>query len=81
MFSVISPFFVKYITPHVFIHSFDAFSENLQCNSHENKENALNEKVCPNFWPVLYLQYIVQRYENADGFCLLAMLATCNKEY
>ena len=31
MFSVISPFFVKYITPHVFIHSFDAFSENLQC--------------------------------------------------
>uniref|UniRef100_A0AAY4EW69 Telomere repeat-binding factor dimerisation domain-containing protein n=1 Tax=Denticeps clupeoides TaxID=299321 RepID=A0AAY4EW69_9TELE len=24
-----SPLFVKYITPHVFIHSFDAFSENL----------------------------------------------------
>ncbi|XP_028850189.1 dual specificity protein phosphatase 7-like [Denticeps clupeoides] len=24
MFSVISPFFVKYINPHVFIHSFDA---------------------------------------------------------
>jgi len=24
-------------------------------NSHENKENALNEKVCPNFWPVLYV--------------------------
>jgi len=24
-------------------------------NSHENKENALNEKVCPNFWPVLYM--------------------------
>ena len=25
--------------------------------SHENKENALNEKVCPNFWPVLYIYY------------------------
>ena len=23
--------------------------------SDENKENTLNEKVCPNFWPVLYI--------------------------
>uniref|UniRef100_A0A8B9HI57 Rho guanine nucleotide exchange factor (GEF) 10-like a n=1 Tax=Astyanax mexicanus TaxID=7994 RepID=A0A8B9HI57_ASTMX len=35
-----------------------SFSENLQCKTHENKENALNEKVCPNFWPVLYLSVL-----------------------
>lgn len=36
---------------------FTAFSENLQCtvNSHENTDNALNEMVCPNFWPVQYI--------------------------
>ena len=34
--------------------------------SHENKENALNEKVCPNFWPVLYIYIYVnfQFYNN-----------------
>ena len=25
-------------------------------NSHENKEKTLNEKVCPNFWLVVYLK-------------------------
>ena len=55
MFLVISHFFVYYIIPYVFIHSFDAFSENLQrtLNSHENKEKILNEKVCQNFWLVV----------------------------
>ena len=31
MFWVISHFFVSYIIPYVFINSFDALSENLQC--------------------------------------------------
>ena len=26
-------------------------------NSHENEEKKLNEKVCPNFWLVVYVKY------------------------
>lgn len=68
MFLVIQPFFVKYITPHVFIHSCGAFSENINC--HENKENKLNEKVRPNFWPVLYVyapKNLIRRHFSVDG--------------
>ena len=34
-------------------------------NSHGIKGNALNEKVCPNFWPVLYI-YIFICYESGS---------------
>ena len=53
VFSVVLHFFVKFIIPHVLIHSFDTFRI-YNVNSHEKKGNSLNEKVCPNFWSVLY---------------------------
>ena len=36
-------------------------------NSHENKENALNEKVCPNFWPVLYMEASRAVFRRENG--------------
>ena len=30
-------------------------------NGDENKENTLNEKVCPNFWPVLYVRKLKKK--------------------
>ena len=57
MFWVTSQFFVYYIIPYVFIYSF-AFIASVRIyyvNSHENKEKPLNEKVCPNFWLVVYV--------------------------
>lgn len=36
--------------------------------SHENKENELNEKVCPNIWPVVYLPLLLKTMPNDIHF-------------
>ena len=41
---------VYYIIPYVLIHSFDAFSENLHCNSNENKEKTMRRCVQTSDW-------------------------------
>ena len=41
--------------PSVWIYNF---------HSHENKENSLNEKVCPNFWSVLYMTWFIRSSIN-----------------
>ena len=46
-------FFVYYIIPDEFIHSFDAFSENPQCKI------PLNEKACPNVWLVVQVTEVI----------------------
>lgn len=51
---MISQFFVYYITPCVFIHTFDVSMRIYNVNSREIKETTLNEKVCPNFGPEVY---------------------------
>lgn len=39
---------VCYITPYIRLHTFDVFSRIHNVKSSKNKENTLNEEVCPN---------------------------------
>lgn len=60
MFWVISQFFVYYITPCVFIHTFDVSMRIYNVNSCENKEKPLNETL--NSLPALLWVPVIQNY-------------------
>ena len=53
---------LKYKTCFQLFHTFLPSVRIYNVNSHENKkETQLNEKVCPNFWPVLYITHKIAK--------------------